>query len=72
MHASYGAGNRQRDVTDFLQGLARDGRLDFYVNENGFGFDPAPGVRKSLFITYQAGGRQQQLRVDEGGRLTLP
>ena len=72
VNAVYGAGSRQRDVTDFLQSLTRDGRLDIYVNQAGLGIDPAPGVRKSLVITYMAGGRQQQLRVEEGGRLTLP
>jgi hypothetical protein len=72
VHASYGAGNQQRDVTGFLQELSRNGRLDIPVNEAGMGFDPAPGVRKALFVTYQSGGRQQQVRIDEGGRLTLP
>lgn len=72
VRATYGAGNQQRDVTDFLQSLARDGRLDIPVNGASMGFDPAPGVPKSLFITFMSGGRQQQLQVNEGGRLTLP
>jgi hypothetical protein len=71
--AMYGAGNRQRDVTDRLRSLTRDGRLDITVNNDTLGIDPAPGSRKTLWVSYSGVGRgQQQTRVNEGGRLSIP
>jgi hypothetical protein len=41
--ASYGAGHRQRDVTDQLRSLARRGGLNITVNNDALGVDPAEG-----------------------------
>lgn len=73
VRATYGAGNRSRDVTERLRSLIRDGRLDIRVDNDSMGGDPAPGSRKTLWLNYSSSrGRQQQTRVSEGGRLSIP
>ncbi len=72
--ARYGAGNSQGDVTRLVRDRLIDGRLDLTVdNATMGGLDPAPNRSKTLVVTYTVdGGRQQQARVDENGRLSLP
>ncbi|MBI1739503.1 MAG: hypothetical protein HYR57_01270 [Candidatus Koribacter versatilis] len=71
--ATYGAGNRNQDVTERLRSLIREGRLDIAVDNDTLGTDPAPGSRKTLWVSYSAGGgSQQQTRVQEGGRVSIP
>lgn len=58
MRADYGAGNQRRDVTSALrQAVCRQTR--FRMGNSTFGFDPAPGTRKSLRV-YVRGRRGQQ------------
>ena len=71
--ARYGVGRQTRDVTDSLQSQMRRDRLDVEVSNRLFGFDPAPGERKTLWITYSVGGgRTQEVRVEERDRARLP
>ena len=71
--ATYGARNRTIDVTRRLRSLIRDGRLDLTVNNSVFDDDPAPGTRKTLWVTYSMGSaRQRQETVGEGDRLSIP
>jgi hypothetical protein len=71
--ATYGARNRTIDVTRRLRSLIRDGRLDLTVSNSMFEDDPAPGERKTLWVTYSIeGGRQRQETVTEGDRLRIP
>jgi hypothetical protein len=71
--ATYGAGKQRRDVTDRVRSMVRDGRLHITVNNDTLGGDPAPDVRKALWVTYSTGrGRPQEVRVDEGERLSVP
>ena len=74
INARYGAGPRQRDVTQTLRSRIQGGRLDVLV-DNGLlgGIDPAPNQPKELRLTYRLdNGRQQSLSVAEGQRLRLP
>jgi hypothetical protein len=58
MRADYGAGNQRRDVTaTFRQVVCSQQR--FRMGNSTFGFDPAPGSKKSLRV-YVRGPRGQQ------------
>jgi hypothetical protein len=71
--ATYGAGQQRRDVADRVRSMVRDGRLYITVSNDTLGGDPAPNVRKALWVTYSTGrGRRQEVRVDEGQRLSVP
>ncbi len=72
VQASYGAGNRRRDVTSRLQSLVRNNRLDVLVNNNTMGGDPALGQPKNLQLTYEYQGQRRNTNMSEGGRLTVP
>jgi len=70
--ATYGDGRRSRDVTGRLRSMARDGSIDVSVGNSSMGGDPAPGARKTLWISYTINGRTQEARLAEGDRLRLP
>jgi hypothetical protein len=71
--ATYGEGKQRRDVTDRVRSMVRDGRLYINVSNDTLGGDPAPDIRKALWVTYSTGhGRPQEVRVDEGERLSVP
>jgi hypothetical protein len=58
LRADYGAGNQRRDVTvAFRQAVCSQPR--FRMGNSTFGFDPAPGLKKSLRV-YVRGPRGQQ------------
>ncbi len=72
LNARYGAGSRTTDQTARLQGLVSSGSLVLHVNNDNMGGDPAPGQRKTLYVTYQYGDDSPQgTTVDEGGDLRL-
>jgi hypothetical protein len=71
--ASYGAGNRNRDVTARLQSMIRNGRLNTIINNTTMGSDPAPGAPKTLRISYSVGrAASQQVTAQEGSQLNIP
>ncbi len=70
--ARYGDGRRYADVTNRVRSMVRDGRLDINVDNDTLGVDPARRRQKSLLVVYSFNGSQQEIRVDEQGRLTLP
>jgi hypothetical protein len=71
--ASYGAGDRQRDITYRLRARVRDDRLDVRADNELAGGDPAPETTKQLWVTYTVGGgREQRVRVAENERIRLP
>lgn len=71
--ASYGAGNRKRDITARLRGHVRGDRLSVTVDNRLAGTDPAPGITKTLSVSYTVGGgKTRQVRVDESETLNLP
>jgi hypothetical protein len=73
LSATYGAGNRSRDVAGRLQAMVRNGRLSTIVNNTTMGSDPAPGVPKTLRVTYSVGrAAPQQATVQEGNELNVP
>lgn len=72
LQASYGAGNRRRDVTDRLQRMVRHNRLNVLVNNNSMGGDPAFNQSKTLQVTYEYQGQQRNANVSEWTNLTIP
>jgi hypothetical protein len=71
--AQYGEGYDRRDVTSRLNSIVRSGRISTRVNNDTMGSDPAPGQRKTLWVTYYVGGKGQvQIQVNENAMLVLP
>lgn len=66
LSASYGAGNRQADVTQRLQEMVNGRHLELPVSNDAFGFDPAPEMPKMLRVTYRdTEGRVRTVTVAE-------
>ena len=72
VQASYGAGDRRKDVTSRLQSMVRNNRLSVLVNNSTMGGDPAFNQPKNLQVTYEYQGQRRNVNMGEGGRLTLP
>jgi hypothetical protein len=73
LHATYGVENEwQLDVTDSLNKLVSDGRLDIVVNNETMGEDPSPGRLKLLTVEYAADGAKHTNSFLEGTHIVLP
>lgn len=71
--ASYGAEGRWTDVTQALRAQVRGERFETEVRNELFGFDPAPGRRKLLSVTYRLGNEPPNtVRVSERDTIRLP
>ncbi|MGM9481031.1 hypothetical protein ACS5PN_07555 [Roseateles sp. NT4] len=71
--ASYGAEGRWTDVTQALRAQVRGDRFETEVRNELFGFDPAPGRRKLLSVTYRIGNQPPNtVRVSERDTIRLP
>jgi len=71
--ASYGTEGRWSDVTQALRAQVRGDRFEAEVRNELFGFDPAPGRRKLLSVTYRIGNQPSNtVRVSERDTLRLP
>ena len=68
--ARYGAQGRYSDVTDRVQAFARR-RQSFMVSNKTFGFDPYPGRKKWLEITYLRGRTNRTQKYSEGSKVRL-
>src|SRR3974390_165549 len=64
---------RNQDVAGRLRSLIRNGHLTT-VSDSTMGTDPAPGAKKTLWVTYNVGGRSgnQPRTVPEDGQLNIP
>ncbi len=73
--ATYGAGERQKDVTDVVRKNAGSLPL-IYIAGDGFnkvfGGDPAPNDKKLLTIQYTIDGKPGEAKIDENGTIELP
>lgn len=72
MRASFGAGNRNADVTSAVAAQVRGDQLNMRVDRGTMGSDPAPGQTKRLKVIYLWQGLRYETNVPEGGVLTLP
>jgi hypothetical protein len=70
--ATYGAGRRRADVTGRVQSMVQNGTLNFRVNNDSMGGDPAPGQVKELHIRVrQWNGRTRDYKFQEQSQVTL-
>ncbi len=72
MRASFGAGDRNTDVTSRLAAQVQGDTLNMAVNRDTMGGDPAPGQTKRLKINYLWQGLRYETNVPEGGTVSLP
>ncbi len=72
--ATYGSGDRQKDVTDVVRKNAGSLPL-IYIAGNGFnavfGGDPAPSAVKHLVIQYTIDGQPGEAMIEENGTIVL-
>jgi hypothetical protein len=72
LEATYGAGDRRRDVTSFVRSQVRANSLQILVSNGAMGGDPAEGQRKRLRVIYLWQGLRYQLTAGEGETLAIP
>jgi hypothetical protein len=72
LQASYGAGDRSRDVTKLVGSQIRGNALQFVASNAALGGDPAEGQKKRLRIIYVWQGLRYQTAVAEGETLLIP
>lgn len=72
VRAAYGTDRNMVDVTQRLRSMINDNQLAVRVTNELSGYDPAPRVTKTLWVTYSVGGRQQRVNVREGDDLRIP
>lgn len=73
--ATYGAGNKQKDVTAVLKKCARDFPLIMLPAKSynaAFGGDPVPGVVKKLKVQYRMDGKAGEVEFAENATILLP
>lgn len=73
--ATYGAGEKTKDVTEALRRHAKNYRIIFLPGSSyndAFGGDPAPGVQKQLKIQYRIDGKEGEVLLNENSPVVLP
>lgn len=65
--ATYGGptASSRRDVTAHVKSRVVNGGLSIFATNDTFGCDPAPGIVKTLEVTYQANGEEHIVMVPE-------
>ena len=72
LQATYGAGERRRDVTDRLSAQVSGDQLQIQVSNSTLGGDPAEGQLKRLKVIYVWQGLRYQTTAGEGDLLVVP
>jgi hypothetical protein len=72
LEASYGAGDRRRDVTGLVRSQVRGNSLQIFVSNEAMGGDPAENQRKRLRVIYVWQGLRYQITAGEGETLAIP
>jgi len=70
--ASYGAGERTKDVAQPLNSKIVAGRLEIRVNNGNLAGDPAPKIVKELRVAYSYDGQLHSKVIPENEMLSLP
>jgi hypothetical protein len=72
LEATYGAGDRRRDVTSIVSAQVRGNSLQLVVSNAAMGGDPAEGQKKRLRVIYLWQGIRYQTTVAESETLLIP
>ncbi|MFI5058813.1 MAG: hypothetical protein ACHQLQ_11555 [Candidatus Acidiferrales bacterium] len=72
LEATYGAGDRRRDVTSLVRSQVRGNALQILVSNGAMGGDPAENQKKRLRVIYLWQGLRYQLTAGEGETLAIP
>jgi hypothetical protein len=72
LEATYGAGDRRRDVTSLVRSQVRGNSLQIFVSNAAMGGDPAENQKKRLRVIYLWQGLRYQITAGEGETLAIP
>jgi len=72
LEATYGAGDRRRDVTGLVRSQVRGNSLQLFVSNAAMGGDPAENQKKRLRVIYLWQGLRYQMTTGEGETLAIP
>lgn len=72
LEATYGAGDRRRDVTGLVRSQVRGNSLQLFVSNAAMGGDPAENQKKRLRVIYLWQGLRYQITAGEGETLAIP
>jgi hypothetical protein len=72
LEATYGAGDRRRDVTGLVRSQVRGNSLQISVSNAALGGDPAENQKKRLRVIYLWQGLRYQITAGEGETLAIP
>lgn len=72
LQATYGAGDRRRDVTDRITSLISGNQLQVLVSNSSMGGDPAEDQHKQLRVIYLWQGIRYESITPEGATLAIP
>lgn len=72
LEATYGAGDRRRDVTSLVRSQVRGNSLQLFVSNAVMGGDPAENQKKRLRVIYLWQGLRYQITAGEGETLAIP
>ncbi len=72
LEATYGAGDRRRDVTSLVRSQVRGNSLQLFVSNPAMGGDPAENQKKRLRVIYLWQGLRYQITAGEGETLAIP
>jgi hypothetical protein len=72
LEATYGAGDRRRDVTSLVRSQVRGNSLQLFVSNAAMGGDPAENQKKRLRVIYLWQGLRYQITAGEGETLAIP
>jgi len=72
LEATYGAGDRRRDVTSLVRSQVRGNSLQLFVSNPALGGDPAENQKKRLRVIYLWQGLRYQITAGEGETLAIP
>ncbi|HEV2489355.1 MAG TPA: DUF3395 domain-containing protein [Candidatus Acidoferrales bacterium] len=72
LQATYGAGDRRRDVTDRISALVSGNQLQVLVSNSSMGGDPAENQHKQLRVIYLWQGIRYESITPEGATLAIP
>jgi hypothetical protein len=65
MSAGYGVGARWNDVTEKIREQVKKGQLHFYAENDDYGPDPYPHVKKILCVVYRRDGGYPKVKTAE-------